>query len=49
MSAERVVDLCRLADTPDADGLFISCTALRTIDILDDLERRLGKPVVSAN
>jgi maleate isomerase len=46
---ERVLSLCREADTPDADGLFISCTALRTIDVLDGLEQRLGKPVVSAN
>ena len=32
-------------DTPDADALFISCGALRSLDIVDALERRLGKPV----
>ena len=33
----------------DIDGLFLSCTNLRTLDIIDDLERRLGIPVVSSN
>jgi maleate isomerase len=30
------------------DGVLISCTNLRTLAILEDLERDLGKPVVSA-
>ncbi len=37
------------ADAADAEGVFISCTGLRTSSIVDDLERRLGKPVVGAN
>lgn len=36
-------------DTPDADGLVISCTNLVTLEAIPELERRLGKPVVSAN
>jgi maleate isomerase len=42
----------RLADaafTPDADALFLSCTNLPTVDLLGDLERRHGIPVLSAN
>lgn len=39
----------RKADRVDADGLFISCTDFRTIEILDDLESDLGKPAVSSN
>jgi maleate isomerase len=42
----------RLADaafTPDADALFLSCTNLPTVDLLGDLERRFGIPVLSAN
>lgn len=31
------------------DGVFISCTNLRTIEIIDKLEEDLGKPVVSSN
>lgn len=34
---------------PDVDAVFLSCTNLRTLDIIDDLEMRLGKPVLSSN
>ncbi len=33
----------------DADAVFLSCTNLRTLDIFDDLEARLGRPVLSSN
>ena len=49
VSSEQVYELGKQAMTSEADGLFISCTAFRTIDILDALEQDLGKPVVSAN
>ena len=35
--------------TPDADAYFISCTAVRSLEVIDDLERALGKPVVTSN
>lgn len=31
------------------DAVFLSCTNLRTLDILDDLTRELGLPVLSSN
>ncbi len=34
---------------PSAQLLFVSCTALRVVGVLDALERRLGKPVVASN
>lgn len=34
---------------PDADAVFISCGGLRTVDIIGDLERVIGKPVLSSN
>lgn len=34
---------------PDSDALFISCGALRTLDIIGELEERIGKPVVTSN
>ncbi len=37
------------ADRPDADGVFISCTQLRALDVAQRLEDKLGKPVVTAN
>lgn len=36
-------------DHPDADALFISCTNLRTMEVIDRLEEELGKPVVTSN
>ena len=38
----------QLVNRPDADGIFISCTGMRTSSILDSLETATGKPVVSA-
>ena len=34
---------------PEADGYFLSCTATSMIDAIDDVERRLDKPVVNSN
>ncbi len=35
--------------TSGVDGLFISCTNLRTIEVIDALERDTGVPVVTSN
>jgi maleate isomerase len=45
---DEVSQMVRAADHPAADAVFISCTNFRTIGILAELERDLGKPVVSA-
>ncbi len=37
------------ADRPEAQGMLLPCTNLRTLEILDPLEHDLGKPVVSGN
>ena len=37
------------ADAPDAEILFISCTALRAAGLVERLEARLGKAVVTSN
>ncbi len=34
---------------PEVDAVFLSCTNLRTMDIINALEDELGKPVVSSN
>jgi maleate isomerase len=34
---------------PDAEGLFVSCTGLRTRAVVEPLEARLGRPVVTSN
>jgi maleate isomerase len=33
----------------EADGYFLSCTATRMIEAIDDLEKDLAKPVISSN
>jgi maleate isomerase len=44
-----VRDLIRAADHPNAEAIFVSCTNLWTLDVLDDMTRELGKPILSAN
>lgn len=34
---------------PDADALFFSCGAMRSVGIVDSLERAIGKPVIVSN
>jgi maleate isomerase len=41
--------LARKADTDKADALFISCTGLHVLDIIEMLEKDLGKPVIASN
>ena len=36
-------------DIKNADALFISCTALPVLNIIDRLEKKLNKPVLSSN
>lgn len=36
-------------DQPDADAVFLSCGALRTLDVVDEIEQRIGKPVIASN
>jgi maleate isomerase len=52
MSRVSLATIKRLAhkvDSPDADAVFISCGALRSIHVIDELEEELGKPVVTSN
>ena len=36
-------------DRPEADGIFLSCGALRLLEIVEDVEHALGKPVICSN
>ena len=46
---EATVALAKRVDTGNADGVFLSCTDLKTLTVLEQLERDLGKPVLSSN
>ena len=41
--------MAKAIDTPEADGVFISCTGLDALDVIETLEQDLGKPVVTSN
>ncbi|NQV45156.1 MAG: arylmalonate decarboxylase [Rhodospirillales bacterium] len=46
---EYIVEFAMAVDHPDSEALFISCGALRTLDVIDEIEQRLGKPVICSN
>ncbi len=49
LSPDDVVKLIADRDRPDADALLVPDTAMRTLALIELLERRLGKPVLTAN
>lgn len=48
MTIDELTELALAADRPDADVLFISCTALETFDLIPQLERSQQKPVITS-
>jgi maleate isomerase len=44
-----IVEAAQALDAPDIEGIFLSCTGLRGVAIVEELEARLGKPVVTSN
>ena len=46
---ETTIRLAKKVDSSEAEGIFLSCTDLKTITVLSKLEKELGKPVLSSN
>ena len=46
---EQNAALVAEVDRTEAQAIFISCTNFRTLDIIEPLEQKLGKPVVTSN
>lgn len=46
---QALADLAVQHTHPDSDALFISCGALRTLDVIEEIEQRIGRPVVTSN
>ena len=46
---ESILEFAPQVCTPDADVLFCSCTAWRSFEVVRELERRVGRPVVTSN
>jgi len=44
-----IIAAAKLAIDDKADALFISCTALRSTEIIPEIERAIGKPVFTSN
>jgi maleate cis-trans isomerase len=44
-----IADFASRACRPEADALLCSCTAWRSVEAADEIERRTGKPVVTSN
>ena len=44
-----ILEISSKLETKNADALFISCTALPVLNILDKLEQKIKKPVLSSN
>lgn len=46
---EEVVRFATKVCRPEAEALLCSCTAWRSLEAVDEIERRVGKPVVTSN
>ncbi|MCP5080377.1 MAG: ectoine utilization protein EutA [Alphaproteobacteria bacterium] len=49
VSRETILEAGRAAMSPDSDALFLSCTALRAVEYMEEVEAAIGKPAVSSN
>jgi maleate isomerase len=49
ISTDKVKALAMEVLRPETEALFISCSNFRTLDILEEVEREAGKPVVTSN
>jgi len=49
VTPDYIVEFAEAIDRPDADAMVISCGALRSMEVVDEIERRIGKPVITSN
>jgi maleate isomerase len=49
LAPEAWLDLARNKRTDRADAYLVSCTAVRSAEVIGELERELGRPVVTSN
>jgi maleate isomerase len=49
VTPQQWLELARENDTPEADGVFLSCTNTTQIEAVTAIEQALGKPVVNSN
>ncbi|MCB1754682.1 MAG: hypothetical protein KDJ38_04120 [Gammaproteobacteria bacterium] len=49
ISPETIMQAALEATAKEAEALFISCTALRAVEMIEAIQERIGKPVISSN
>ncbi|WP_224380132.1 aminotransferase class I/II-fold pyridoxal phosphate-dependent enzyme [Roseovarius carneus] len=49
LAPEAVYALGLRADGPEVEAIVLSCTEMRSVETLDRLEQKVGKPVISSN
>lgn len=49
LDPQAVFDLGLAADHPKARAIVLSCTDMRSVEIIDRLEEAVGKPVITSN
>lgn len=49
LGPDQVAAMVKAADHPDAEAVLVPDTAMHTLEIVDDLEAAVGKPVLTAN
>ncbi|MEQ8652959.1 MAG: hypothetical protein RIC87_10890 [Kiloniellales bacterium] len=49
LTPEEVYQLALRADHQDAEAIVLSCTDMRALEVQDQLESRLDKPVITSN
>ena len=49
VNEDDLINMAEQIDQPEADAIFLSCTALPAVAIINRLEDRLGKPVITSN
>ena len=49
LSPDEVTELACRADHADAEALVLSCTDMRSVEVVERIESRLGKAVITSN
>ncbi|MGB5329958.1 MAG: arylmalonate decarboxylase [Gammaproteobacteria bacterium] len=49
VAADYITEFALAQDHPEADAIFVSCGALRTLDVIGEIEARAGKPAICSN
>ena len=49
MSTDQVYELALKADDPNAEAIVLSCTDMRSVEVIERVEAATGKPVVTSN